>query len=62
MGPYFRKSWVPIGSLFLSMEVPISLGNNVNDFARTMKCTDDEDYHNQEEEESDGGADGERKT
>ena len=22
------KSWVPIGSLFLSMEVPISLGNS----------------------------------
>ena len=26
--PYFMKSWVPIGSLFLSMEVPISLGNS----------------------------------
>ena len=30
MGPYFMESWVPIGSLFLSMEVPISLGNSVN--------------------------------
>ena len=29
LGPYFMKSWVPIGSLFLSMEVPISLGNSV---------------------------------
>ena len=24
MGPYFIKSWVPIGSLILSLEVPIS--------------------------------------
>ena len=24
MGPYFIKSWVPIGSPFLSSEVPIS--------------------------------------
>ena len=29
LGPYFMKSWVPIGSLFLSMKVPISLGNSV---------------------------------
>ena len=29
LGPSFMKSWVPIGSLFLSMEVPISLGNSV---------------------------------
>ena len=28
MGPYFIKSWVPIGSLFLSLEVPISFGNS----------------------------------
>ena len=28
-GPYFIKSWVPIGSLFLSFEVPISFGNSV---------------------------------
>ena len=29
MGPYFMKSWVPIRSLFLRLEVPISLGNSV---------------------------------
>ena len=29
LGPYFIKSWVPIGSLFLSFEVPISFGNSV---------------------------------
>ena len=28
LGPYFIKSWVLIGSLFLSLEVPISFGNS----------------------------------
>ena len=28
LGPYFIKSWVPIGSLFLSLEVPISFRNS----------------------------------
>ena len=28
MGPYFIKSWVPIGSLFLSLEVPKSFRNS----------------------------------
>ena len=27
-GPYFIKSWAPIGSLFLSLEVPISFRNS----------------------------------
>ena len=35
MGPYFIKSWVPIGSLFLSLEVPISFGNSAN---RSVNC------------------------
>ena len=26
VGPYFTKSWVPIGSLLLSSDVPISFG------------------------------------
>ena len=30
MGPYFMKSWVPIRSLFLRLEVPISLGNSAS--------------------------------
>ena len=28
-GPYFIKSWVPIGSLLLSLEVPISFRHSV---------------------------------
>ena len=28
LGPYFTKSWVPIGSLFQSLGVPISLGDS----------------------------------
>ena len=27
-GPYFTKSWVPIGSLFQSLGVPISLSDS----------------------------------
>ena len=43
MGPYFMKSYVPIESPCLSMEVPISLGNSDNEAEENDDDDDDND-------------------